>query len=809
MKRFHMTRRILFAVVILCALMGPVVSAPMAETRDDDLVSVNLADVEITSIVRIMSEITGKNFIYDEGLKGKITVIAPVKLSSSEAFSLFISALELKNFAVVPAGKAYKILPSSQARQSAARVVKGLGKVKVKETFIVRLIPLDYVSTQEAFAFVQPLVSRFGQLSVFGSRNALLIVDSALNTDKIVDIIKSIDTPPPASKPEVVYLKHAKADMVAGMLKTEVAKGAIAGKRTNAKAGDGITADLRLNAVILSGPLNIRKSLKEFIGILDVASPETSGRINVYYLENADAVKLSAVLEKLTKPAAGAARKESGSRVLITPDPDTNALIIRAAPTDYNELVQIIKKLDRRPKQVFVEAMIMEVSVDKALALGTKWRVMGIHNNEPLAVGGFGNVDQSAIQTILSGIAGASIGGLGNFVTVPVTSADGTTFNLTAPGFAALFSMSEFKDVVNVLSTPHLLTSDNSEAEIIVGENVPFLSKIERESGSISQPLLQSIERKDVGIKLNIKPKISEGGFVKLDLYQEISSIATTTTVGAADLITTKRSAKTTVVVKDRQTVVIGGLIQNKVTKSNNRVPLMSRIPIIGWLFKNKSDITEKTNLLVFITPYIIDEFGELEYLKERKKREFFGEKIGMERFGDEADVGTLKGRSVGPLSPAPAPEAGAAKELGVNSPRVYAKTLAVPVPAEAEVAAAADGGPAAIASPAPTSVYDIVAVRTGLHDDFHRLVVELSGEPEYSIVRNAEDRLSINIRGVGAVSNLVADLSTDIIKVKGLSVVETPRGPVATLDIEFAEGSRPEDSTRQNPFRIVIDFHR
>ncbi len=177
--------------------------------------------------------------------------------------------------------------------------------------------------------------------------------------------------------------------------------------------------------------------------------------------------------------------------------------------------------------------------------------------------------------------------------------------------------------MVNVLSTPHILTSDNSDAEIMVGENVPFLSQLERGSATASQPILQSIERKDVGIRLKIKPKISEGDFVKLEIYQEISAISPTTTAGASDLITTKRSADTTVVVKDRQTVVIGGLIQNRQVKDVTKVPILGDIPILGWLFKSSTDQNQKTNLLVFITPYIIDDFRDLDELRKVKEKEF------------------------------------------------------------------------------------------------------------------------------------------------------------------------------------------
>lgn len=780
------SKKVLFVTLAILALLYPALRAGPGFAEDapgDDLITVNLVNVEISSLVRIMSEITGKNFIFDEGLKGKITIVAPVKLSADEAFTLFISALELKNFAVVRAGKAYKILPSSQARQNAARVVKGLKKVRLRETFIVRLIPLRYVSTQEAFAFVQPLVSRFGQISVFGSRNALLVVDTSANTDKIVDIIAAIDTEPLTDEPEVVFLKHAKAETVARLLKLEVKRSGISPRGGVKPGDDGISADLRLNAVVLSGRLSTRENLKKFIAVLDIPSPETSSRINVYYLENAEAVKLSAVLEKLTKPTAPGPRQEPDSKISITPDEFTNSLIIMASPADYQGLVQVIKKLDKRPRQVFVEAMITEVSVDKALALGTKWRLTGVAGGEPIAIGGFGNVDQSAIQTIINGMAGVSVGGLGNFITIPVTKADGSTFNLTAPGFAALFSMSQFKDVVNVLSTPHILTSDNSEAEIIVGENVPFLSAIERNTTSPSQPLLQSIERKDVGITLRIKPKISEGGFVKLDIYQEISAIATTTTAGAADLITTKRSAKTTVVVRDRQTVIIGGLIQNKKITNINRVPFISRIPIIGWLFKFKTDTSQKTNLLVFITPYIIDDFGTLEDIKKKKEQEF------REGTVDES----YKKRKAEDV-----PE-------DLNTAPTKRKIIEAEPARPVETVTTADPVPEA-ATQAITS--DILDVRTGIHERFHRLVVELSGEIEYSIIRRGDSRLSIRMRGVGSRMELKKNLSTDIITVQGITVAEDDRGPVTTLDVGFKEGAGPRNSTRQDPFRIVIDFY-
>lgn len=649
-----MTALALFALATIISSAAVAAQASKGNAKKAEMITINFVDVEISSMVRIMSDITGKSFIYDEGLKGKVTIVAPTKLTSDEALSLFVSALELKNYTILPTDKAYKIVPLAIAKQSGAKFMKD-GAARPVDSYIVRLVPLEYISTQEAFSFVQPFISRFGQISVFGSRNALLVVDSSDNVEKILKIINSVDTPPEVAEPEVIYLKHAQAEVVAQILKAEAKRAGLGVTNSKGAADDYIIPDLRLNAIILSGPKHEREYFMRFIGLLDIPPPEASSRINVYYLENADAEAMAKVLEALTQPqprAGGVPGQPPGTtmvqelsgRIHITPDKSSNALIVMASPADYKALTGVIEKLDRRPKQVFVEAMITEVTIDKALDLGTRWRVTGEKGGEPVIIGGVGTIDSSAIQTILNGLAGLSLGGLGNFLTVPVTAADGTTFNLTAPGFAALFSLNEFRDAVNVLSTPHILTSDNSEAEIVVGQNVPFLSQIERETTTTGQPLLQSIERKDVGVKLQIKPKISEGDFVKLDIYQEISAIAPTTTAGASDLITTKRSAKTTVVVKNGQTVVIGGLIQNRKTKNESRVPLLGDIPILGWLFRFKSEQNEKTNVLVFITPHIIENFLGLEDMTRRKvdefEREAGGRKEKKKESGgpDEAD---------------------------------------------------------------------------------------------------------------------------------------------------------------------------
>jgi general secretion pathway protein D len=405
-------------------------------------------------------------------------------------------------------------------------------------------------------------------------------------------------------------------------------------------------ADTRLNALILIGSSYAKESIKKLISLLDVPQIEQTGNIKVYFLENADAGELSKVLDSIVKGIEEKGKQpqpqDTKGKITITPDKATNSLIINAPAGLYQNLLGIIKDLDKRRKQVYVEAMIVEASLDKLKELGSKWRIMAEHDGEPIAIAGFGTMDSSALTEIINGLTGISVGGMGNFFDVPITV--GTeTFNLTVPGFSALFSLNEFRDAVNVLSTPQILTSDNKEAEIMVGENVPFISKRETETttaGSATGSLFNVIERKDVGIMLRLTPQITEGEYVKLDIYQEISSLKQETSVAILTQVgptTTKRSTKTSVVVRDNQTVVIGGLMQDKSEEIVTKVPLLGDIPFLGYLFKFKSYNKTKTNLVVFLTPHVIRDSADLAALSERKKADFTRQ-MSDDKF-DEATV--------------------------------------------------------------------------------------------------------------------------------------------------------------------------
>jgi general secretion pathway protein D len=590
-------------------------------------ITFNFVDVDLAAVAKFVSDVTGKNFIFDERVRGKITIIAPSRLDPDDAFTLFTSVLRLKGFTLLPSGiDAYKIVPVAEARQSGIGVSKR--KPSVDESFTARLIPLKNISSDDALKFLKPVVSKNGHISSFGPGNLLLVLDSGLNVQKVMDIVKGIDLPPISEEPEVVMLEHAGAKTVADIMNSGLRK---MGKKAGAAQARAV-ADTRLNAVVLFGNIGEKDSMKRLISMLDVSPRKAQSTINVYFLENADAEDLSAVLEGLIKGERKGGKKgapsgqrspfEAATGISITPDKATNSLVVVASPSDYKSVSEVIRQLDRKRRQVFVEAMIVEASLDKLKDLGSQWRVAGTHDGEPVVIGGVGTMDESALQSIVSGLSGFTIGGMGNYMEVPVTLDDGTSSQLTVPGFAALFNFSEFQGVVNVLSSPQILTSDNTEAEIIVGENVPFISKLDVTS---DDTVLSSIERKDVGITLRLTPQITEGDYVRLEIYQEISQVedvseAIYTSVGPT---TTLRSTRTTVVVRDNQTVVIGGLMQETEEESETRMPYLSRIPLLGWLFKHRSSSKEKTNLLVFLTPHIIRDSVDLGHITRDKSDRF------------------------------------------------------------------------------------------------------------------------------------------------------------------------------------------
>jgi general secretion pathway protein D len=631
--------------------MAPVAHPPV-------YLSMDFTDVELPVLIKFMSEQTKKNFIFDDRVQGKITIISPRRVTLEEAYNVFLFVLQAKGFTTVTQGNTIKIVAAREARQDTIHT--GVSKGTAPAEFITRLVPLKYLQSAEVVPLLAPLVSKDGMVSAFGSSNTLLLIDSRANIDRIVTILSEVDDEGPTGILRVYPLAYALAADAAKTLTTVYLEGAPATPTTPARVrGFGIRPvrgvavkflpDARTNSVIVYAGQEMQDEVADLLKKIDIPVSAGTGRINVYYLENADAEEVSKVLASLSKERTGAAppAPAPGARVApvpatggavvsaeleggvkVTADKATNALIIVASANDYETLVGVIKKLDIRRRQVFVEATIMEIDVGKALDLGVEWRAaaaVGGGQNGAI-IGGANYGIQGGMNELLAGIAagaplifpgtGLVAGGIGGSVTLP----DGTKI----PAIAAVLRASAANNNLNILSAPHLLTQNNKEAEIIVAENIPFITSTSRDSTNLAN-VINTVERKDVGITLRITPHIHESEFVSMDIYQEASalkqdalSLAQSATVGPT---WTKRSAKTTVLVKSGDTMILGGIMQDNFTKNVTKIPLLGDIPFLGALFRYTSENKTKTNLLIMLTPHIIQEPAALSKPLEDRQR--------------------------------------------------------------------------------------------------------------------------------------------------------------------------------------------
>jgi len=628
---------------------------PRASGLPPVFLSMDFTDVDLPVLIKFISEQTKKNFIFDERVQGKITIISPRRITLDEAYNVFLSVLHVKGFATVEQGNTIKIVPMRDVRQEDLPTeTKGDGGHDSR--IITRLIPLQYVDVTDIVPLLTPLVSKDGLLTSFPPSNTLIIIDSRANIDKILRILQEIDQEGTGSTMRLFPLKNASVTEIAKTLdqlyKETAAPQARArrGRVTRPIVSGGNTPrfipDTRTNILIVVSGQDVLTEIEDLINRLDVPTPSGTGRINVYYLENADAEEVAKVLASLTEQRPGttpqaprqgatikgviAAELEGG--VKITADKATNSLIIIASLNDYQTLVDVIKKLDIRRRQVYVEALIMEINLDNARDLGIEFRAAGELNNDGAVLGGTNFNFAGNLNELLTSLAtgnpllfsgtGLLAAGIAGNVTLP----DGTEI----PAITAVLRAAQTANNVNILSTPHLLTLDNKEAEIIVAENVPFITSQSRDTTNLAN-VINTVERKDVGIILRFTPRINESDFVSLDIYQESSAVKGDTLLASSTVgpTTTKRSASTSVLVKSGDTVILGGMMQETVTNSESKVPLLGSIPILGNLFKFSSVSRKKTNLLIFLTPHIIKSPEDMFEVTTENRRK-------MDRFLEE-----------------------------------------------------------------------------------------------------------------------------------------------------------------------------
>ncbi len=611
------------ASLLATLLLFAVASLPVAQAEQ---ITLNLNNADIEALIKTVSEHTGKNFVIDPRVKGKVTVISAHPMDRDEFYQVFLSILEVHGFSTIPSGNLIKIVPDVKAKQSGIPTVSGLNQLPGDQV-VTRIIQVKNVTATQLVPILRPLIPQEGQLAAYPNTNVLIISDRRQNVDRLLKIIERIDQVSDSSI-EVVTLQHASAAEVVRILnglQDPATKGASANTVK-------LVADERTNSVLISGDPTSRLRSKVLIQHLDTPF-DNAGNAQVIYLKYANAKDLVSVLTGVSesmdksKQAGGKGAGKPDIPINIQADEASNALIITAPPDQYRSLEAIIRKLDIRRAQVLVEAIIAEVSYDKVKKLGVQWIVDGTPDGSgPVGVI---NLGSPSITSIASAIKTSSAVSLGSGTLI-----GGGKFDSSSVNFAALIQALESDTSSNILSTPSLMTLDNQEAEIVIGQNVPFVTGSYTSTGGTSSSVnpFQTVQREDVGLSLKVKPQINEGNAIKLEIEQEVSSIDDSAT--ASDIVTKKRTIKTVVMVEDGNTIVLGGLIDENLRQTEEKVPILGSIPLLGTLFRANSTTKEKQSLMVFLRPVILRDAATSTQIASSKYNFFRAQQIDMKQQG-------------------------------------------------------------------------------------------------------------------------------------------------------------------------------
>ncbi|OIR16001.1 putative type II secretion system protein D precursor [mine drainage metagenome] len=719
----RIVRRALLAFCLTIFIATPC-HAEKAVKKEDELVSLNFVNADIQEVIRAISQISKKNFLVDPRVKGTINIVSATPVSPALGYDILLSALRLQGYAAVETGGVTKIIPEADAKLHVDSLARGRG-----DELVTRVFVLKNESASQLVTVVRPMISPNSVVVAYPSSNALVVTDYASSVHRIEKLIDSIDQPN-SDAPIVIPVLHASAVDLAGIINRLMPEASAPQTGGDDNQRFVLLADSRTNGLLLrsDNPGRIAR-VRELVAKLD-SEANTPGNIHVVQLTNTDATKLAQTLRSVmsgdtsspsstsssssasssSATAQGSTQSASSSAPsgggIIQADPATNSLIITASEPVYNNLRAVIAKLDVRRPQVFVEALIVEVTADKASELGIQWQSLsGVNNSGSNVIGGTNFGSNNNIITASSNIAS-----VGQGLNVGIVS--GTT---TLPGIGTVLNLGVLAHALasdtnaNILSAPNLMTLDNEEAKIVVGQNVPFITGSYAQTGAVATATpFQTIDRKDVGLTLKIKPQIMQGGSVKLLVSQEVSSVVASTSSAVSGPTTNKRSIDTTVIVDENQIVVLGGLIQDSVNQTASKIPVLGDIPFLGALFRYETREQVKTNLMVFIRPYIMyqsDSYKKVtaeNYDKASKAREALRMPDSMVMQDDDKD------KALPPLSPEDRAPAASAP---VATPRLdAASTPAVTAPAPEAASAPAAVAPAPEAASAPAAAISIPA---------------------------------------------------------------------------------------------------
>ncbi|MGI9343969.1 MAG: type II secretion system secretin GspD [Gammaproteobacteria bacterium] len=556
----------------------------------------NYKDADIRQVIEAVGEITGRNFVLDPRVKAQVTMLSSSPMTADAFYEAFLSILQVYGFVAVPSGNLTKILPDANARQvPGAESSRG----QAADDIVTQVISINNVAAAQLVPILRPLIPQYGHLAAHPASNMLIISDRAANVQRMMRIIRRIDQATDDDF-DVIRLEHASATEIVRVVNS-LNQGARADGA--AAAPTTVVADDRTNSVLISGDKSKRLRIRTLITHLDTPL-EDGGDTRVRYLRYADAEELATKLQTQFQDApAEAARPPGTGDIVIWADAPTNALIVTAPPKVMRSVMSVVDKLDIRRLQVLLETIIVEVSAEKAADLGVTW-AFGDSDLEN-AVG----ATQFDGLTGVTGLAGAIIGEDPTAASLQ----NGISFGLgrlsdSGLSFVALIEALEADTNTNIMGTPILTTLDNEEAEIRVGQEVPFVTGSFTNTGAAAGSVnpFQTVEREQVGLTLKLTPQINEGDAVRLKIEQEISSISESTQ--AVDLITSNRNINTAVIVEDRGILVLGGLIREDVIEKEQRVPILGSIPVLGALFRSSSAQKIKTNLMFFIKPTILSD---------------------------------------------------------------------------------------------------------------------------------------------------------------------------------------------------------
>jgi general secretion pathway protein D len=589
----------------------------------DQLVSVNFDNVDIRTVLKTIGEITGINFIPHQSVTGTVTVMSPTPIRLGDIYAFLQSILDVYGYAAVETDNAVKIIPKADAAKNYMQVRIGADPEYIprNDAIVMQILPLKHADATEVSQLVQPILASGAQMAVYPRTNSIMITDTSANIRRVAQVIDRLDIVGSREKPILLPLTHASARVVSeqiiGILertKGSSPQGGRARAASTSNQGPNILPDDRTNSLIVVASEPDIEMITELVRQIDIERPTGTNNVHVVYLKNGDANEVARSLEDAlasTKLTAAAA-SEGALVTQVTADKSTNSLIIVAPPQEFEVISEIVEKLDTVREQVFVEMQIMEVTEEALQEIGVDWATLD--------------------EAVATSVRGFGLTNLGPRLANPLTGGTGEGLFMGAwkgtgdNNIALIVQALKKESGVNILSTPQILTSNHRKASIIVGENRPFVTQSRiTESGysTLDSTVIKGFEYKDVGITLDVTPHVSQGGLIRLEVNSEFTKlIEDVSSLSLETPVTAKRSAKTVVTMHSGATVVIGGLIRDDKTRVTKKIPLLGDIPGIGLLFQDQRDRTQKTNLLIFITPHIMTSQEELEQITQTKRNQ-------------------------------------------------------------------------------------------------------------------------------------------------------------------------------------------